>query len=319
MHDLKRELRNKAVDIPTAVLLNRRKVAESEITERSGDHLWLVLDRFEERPKPFYVVDGQHRLCAFAELAAEDHEQWRDYCFLFVCMVGATDIQEMRQFYVVNSTAKSVLTDLAFTLLKQLAEHNPKVLESLTAQDKAWQVLGQEIAEAVALNIPWQGRMRFASDRKGTTTVTNSAFVASLKPVLTQSIAFKSQGPKSQAEILSAYWCGIQRCLPDPFEKPQDFALQKGPGRFSLHSVFGHVFEYLRATGQPVTTPESYEGVLKSPLQQLEGDTPSGAKVGGVDFWRSQDGAASLYGNHSGRRVLAARINALLPAIPLGQ
>jgi hypothetical protein len=34
-------------------------------------------------------------------------------------MIGAGELEEMRQFYVVNSTAKSVRTDLVLDLLKQ--------------------------------------------------------------------------------------------------------------------------------------------------------------------------------------------------------
>ncbi len=318
VNDLKRELRGNAVDLPTAILLNRRDVKLEDLTEVSDGQRFLLLDQQEQNPEPFYVVDGQHRLCALQELSFDDYLRWQDFPLPFVCMVGATEIQEMRQFYVVNSTAKSVKTDLAYLLIKQQAEQDPRVLESLVAQDKAWQVTGQEIVEAVAERAPWQGRIRFANDRKGNTTVTNSAFITSLRPLLSQSLVFRSQCAGQQAEILAAYWRGIQRCLPEPFDNPQEYALQKGPGIFSLHSVFAHVFEYLRATGLAVTDPESYQSVMEELLQQLEGDTPSGERVFGVDFWRSSDGGASIYSSHAGRRVLAARIEKMLPTIPLG-
>ena len=44
----------------------------------------------------------------------------------FVCVLGASEREEMEQFYVVNSTAKSVRTDLAYDLLKQRAENDPR-------------------------------------------------------------------------------------------------------------------------------------------------------------------------------------------------
>ena len=40
-------------------------------------------------------------------------------------MIGADETEEMTQFYVINSTAKSVRTDLALDLLKQRAENDP--------------------------------------------------------------------------------------------------------------------------------------------------------------------------------------------------
>ena len=96
---------------------------------------------------------------------------------------------------------------------------------------------------------------------------------------------------------------------------PRAYALQKGPGVFALHSVFGHVFEYMRAEGLSAFSPEAYAYVMEKPLQNLEGETPAGALVSGSDFWRSREGAAAAYSSHAGRRVLSARIQNLLPVI----
>ena len=51
--------------------------------------------------------------------------RWGEILIPFVCMIGAGERQEMEQFYVVNSNAKSVRTDLAMDLLKQRAESDP--------------------------------------------------------------------------------------------------------------------------------------------------------------------------------------------------
>ena len=51
-------------------------------------------------------------------------------------MLGATENEEMAQFYIVNSKAKSVRTDLALELLKQLTERNPEMMEALTERER---------------------------------------------------------------------------------------------------------------------------------------------------------------------------------------
>jgi hypothetical protein len=78
-----------------------------------------------------YVVDGQHRTAALCELVEEDPVAWSPFSLPFVCMSGASERQEMGQFYVVNSTAKSVRTDLAYDLLKQRAESDPGLARAL--------------------------------------------------------------------------------------------------------------------------------------------------------------------------------------------
>ena len=121
VNDLQKALRENEVDLPTAVLLNLRGVSVDDVTEDAGGHRYLVVER-RDWPSPFYIVDGQHRLRALERLAAEEgaYERWRHYPIPFVCVVGANELQEMEQFYVVNSTAKSVKTDLALDLLREL-------------------------------------------------------------------------------------------------------------------------------------------------------------------------------------------------------
>lgn len=92
---------------------------------------------FHPNDRDLYVVDGQHRIAALAKLVEQDPDKWRTYQVPFVCMIGATEMEEMRQFYVVNSAAKSVRTDLALDLLKQQAENDPDLMASLVERARA--------------------------------------------------------------------------------------------------------------------------------------------------------------------------------------
>lgn len=93
----------------------------------------------------FHVVDGQHRVLALVKLIEEDPERWCHFQIPYVCLLGATEEEEMEQFYIVNSTAKSVKTDLALALLKQRAEKDPSVYEALQERGRDWMVDGQAI------------------------------------------------------------------------------------------------------------------------------------------------------------------------------
>jgi hypothetical protein len=99
------------VDLPTAVLLSVRDGAGTIVGEMGE----AGVTTFRPNGHELFVVDGQHRIEALSKLVDENEDKWSGYQIPFVCTVGADEIEEMTQFYVVNSTAKSVRTDLAST------------------------------------------------------------------------------------------------------------------------------------------------------------------------------------------------------------
>jgi hypothetical protein len=47
----------------------------------------------------FHVVDGQHRVAALKKLMEDDRDGgWDEFLIPFICMVGATEPEEMEQF-----------------------------------------------------------------------------------------------------------------------------------------------------------------------------------------------------------------------------
>lgn len=310
VNQLVKELREDRVDLPTSILVNLRDFEEERnlVLHNGKIHLRLGME-------PLYVVDGQHRVAALARLVEEDPERWEDYEIPFVCMIGADALEEMREFYVVNSTAKSVRTDLAFDLLKQQAESDPKVMDYAIETGQGWKVEGQTLAEELARTPLWRGLIRFPREPKASTTVSSSSMVTSLKPLL--SSAYFSQVPvPSQVKVLNAYWHGIRQVIPEPFEEPADYALQKGLGAMIMHGFLVYVLENVNSRGDSVIEAQSYAKVLEPVLENLQGDTASGVPVSGADFWLSgSEGAAGSYSSSAGRRVLMAKLKALLPPI----
>jgi DGQHR domain-containing protein len=305
------DLRDRKIDLPTAILLNLRDFTPAKNLVRDGRVTRLVLDGSE-----VYVVDGQHRVEALSKLVAGDPDAWSGFQIPFVCMLGATEREEMEEFYIVNSTAKSVRTDLALDLLKQRAESNPDVMTALIERGQAWKVKSQTVVEELEKVSPvWRGRVRFPGEPQGETTIASTGLVASLRGPL-GSPYFGSVTTDNQVKILDAYWQGVRRVLPDAFDNPPAFVIQKGSGVLVMHGLLVSVIELVRSKGWSVIEPGSYARALEDPLMRLEGDTAEGEVVSGADFWRSgPSGAAGTYSSNAAKRVLIAKLRALMPAM----
>ncbi len=270
---------------------------------------------FQPGGHELFVVDGQHRIEALAKLVAENPDKWDRYAVPFVCMLGAGEIEEMTSFYVVNSTAKSVRTDLALDLLKQRAESDPELMASLVEKGENWKVEGQTIAEALAQTRLWRGRVRFPGEPKAETTIGSAGMVGSLKQLLATPY-FEAISNENRIRILTAYWEGIEQSIPEAFKEPSEYAIQKSTGVMILHALLISVIELLRSRGQSVVEPESFAGVVGPALAKLEGDTANGDVARGSDFWLAgAHGAAGSFSSNAGRRVLRSRLKAELPKV----
>lgn len=309
---LRDALARRRVDLPTAVLLNMRDFDSATSIEEEDGRRYLHLTEH------LHVVDGQHRIAALERLLEEDADRWSTFRIPFVCMLGATQGQEMEQFYVVNSTAKSVRTDLAYDLLKQQAEADPEVFNALEERGEAWKVRAQAIVEQLVADSPiWQNRVRFSGDPKAATTVGNAGLANSLKQLLSMPF-FEGAQLADQVRIVDAYWRGVRAVLGECFDDPTDFTIQKTTGVHVLHALLPSVIERVRSFTWSVVDPDAYKQVLREPLSDLEGDSADGNLVRGVDFWRvGIRGAAGSFSSNAGRRVLVAKIKAKLPAVEI--
>lgn len=314
INQLASDLRKDRTDLPTAVLLNIRNRDAHDAVDRHRLDLHRLADT--RASSKFYVVDGQHRVLALEKLMEEDAERWAHFSIPFVCLLGADEEEEMRQFYIVNSTAKSVKTDLALTLLRRLAIGDDDIYTALQERGRQWQVDGQSLVERLASESTiWKERIRLPSMAKGETTISSASFVASLKPLLA-SPYFGALKPDLQLKVLDAYWRGIRDILRPAFDEPTGFAIQKGVGVIVLHAVLPHVLELVRNQGLTTTDPLSYKSILENTLTKLQGENGDGETVDGIDFWAAAPkGAAGSYSSSAGRRVFAAKLRQLLPHV----
>jgi DGQHR domain-containing protein len=305
-----RDLTENRVDLPTSVLLNLRTFKpETHLLVRDGQ------EYFSPNDEKLYVVDGQHRVEALSRLVQMDADRWSSYEIPFVCMLGADEREEMEQFYVVNSTAKSVRTDLALYLLKQRAESDVDIMKSLIERGESWKVKAQTLVEELSATPVWRSRIRLPGDPQGDTTITSSGMAASLKPLLGTPY-FGAITIGNQVKVLDAFWQGVREVIPEAFDQPSDYVLQKATGVMAMHALLISLIEYVRSKGQSVIEAASYAPPIRLALLELEGDTGSGDLARGVDFWKAgPDGAAGSFSSNAGRRVLAVKLRALLPKV----
>ncbi len=309
---LARDLRLGRVDLPTALLLNLRAYDPSVnlVDDGQGRKMLHLTD------EALWEVDGQHRCEGLKAALEDDWDRFHGYSVPFVIGLGWDKNEEMRQFFVVNSTAKSVPTTIAYDLLAELGHTVPGLIDEIEEQGRSWQVQGQELARELADKSDiWRNRIRFSNQPLATTTVPSAGFVNSLRPIL-NSAYFNRLAPGAQARVLDAYWEGQRQILPAVFQHPQDYVLQKSLGVQVMHSIFNDVLEVVRDQQDSVTDAKAYADVLGSAMMDLLGDTREGVQVAGVEFWLSgEKGAAGAFSSSAGRRVLTARLRGALPKI----
>ena len=315
INELANDLIKGRVDLPTSILLNvRGRDARSALRDGTLDLTRLKSSKSEYA---FHVVDGQHRIKALEKLILEEDPMvWSKYQMAFVCMLGADEREEMEQFYIINTKAKPVRTDLAYELLSMRSKDDETVIDALAEKGQDWIVKSQDIVHRLSdTSPPWRGRIRFAAMEKGNTILPAASMVTSLKPLLSSSY-FGMLAPEQQVNIIDAFWRGLRKIMPEPFDEPNSYALQKGVGVIVLHTALVSILELIKSDGQSVLEAESYEAVLAEPLRILQGDDSYGVPVSATDFWRvAPHGAAGSYSSSAGRRVLIAKIQSSLPRV----
>jgi len=269
-----------------------------------------------DRDLELWVYDGQHRREGLVRLL-ERHGGFDDFPVPVSLTLGLDTQSEMTEFYEVNTNAKNVSTNLAFTLLSKMAEEDPDLRDALVGADRDWITRGQAvIKELEGLEGPWKGRFQYANTRKKRgdgSIMPMPQFVRSLKPVLDMPL-LKRADPLTVANVINAFWLGVAKVLPEAFENPEGYQIQKGQGTVALHRVFPQVIEVVRSRGGKLGEPNSYAEVLAD-LPALNGTVVEDGNmvaVDGADYWKTGSVASGFSGD-AGRRRLASLIQTLLP------
>ena len=303
---LAREILEQSVDLPTAVLLSLRTNPFQEFIA-SDDDFTINISDFEDIK--FYIVDGQHRVESLKKAIHDDPTHGTEITKIkipFVCMLGANESQEMHQFHIVNTKAKPVSTSLAFALLKERSKTDAEFSRLFEEKGQKWKIDAQNITEKIcAQDGIWHNRIRLPNMEKGITTTTSANFAKSLKPVLDSYTLKKEPNIDQKVQIVTAYWNAVSRAVPEAFDQPLKYNIQKGLGVEIIHGIYPAIADSVRGTGNSLYKYDSYTEYLKNGLLELSGINGSNQQVTGADFWRTGSaGAAGSFSAAAGKRRL---------------
>ena len=242
--------------MPVAGLLNVRekgvlKFRDGMLTIPEGTRVW--------------VVDMQHRLRGLVRAREEKILRGEQFWFPVVITEGLSQIDEAAQFYIINTKAKKM--DVALT--RRLLIENNRIKD--LADVKEWEITAVrmtiELNRSVKGN-PWYGAIRQPNeDRLEVHVATEKSFVSSLRQLL---ISGRFKQHRRTAKKLAAYWSAIRAILPEAFQEPKRYMIQRTPGMF--------VFNYFMA---PIFLTRYKEKDFPRKLR--------GLRKLGPDFWRRRN------------------------------
>lgn len=279
---------------PTAVTLAaRRELQYDENTLK----LTLPLD------EKLQIVDGQHRIEGLRYAIEEKGEDYlRDFPIPFVIMETPSRMVEMIQFRTINGTAKAVRTDLVNAILTATAAASGDVFVS--EKDK-WRVIVTRVVDRLDKDpeSPWHGLILMpdeAGSPKGSDgkVVRATSFMTSLKPVYDALEYFRFLKERNDLkgksdlvfEVVAPFWSALMEVVPDAFEEPKQYVIQKTPGLFSLHKL-------LTADLIPYMSKNDMDDWKVEHFIRILGQSPEITDPG---FWHKNSGRASAYGSMKG-------------------
>lgn len=281
---------------PNAVLLGSRKPL-----------LFDAMSRRLELPSDpvLRIIDGQHRIEGLRYAIYEKQETHLAFLPIPVVIVEIQDrTEEMNQFRIINGTAKSVRTDLVNAILTAIAEEQGA--DAIPEKD-LWKVVVTKAVDAVNRrdDSPWKDVLLMPDEvsvasNSGKITRATSA-ITSIRIIYNWLDQFGFLAGKDLngqadylADVLVAYWRAIRNVVPEAFEDPAEYVIQKTPGLFSLHyllrdSLLGSIYQGRRQWDEPT-------------FQEFIEESP---EISDADFWHKDASRASAYGSMKGFRELA--------------
>jgi len=165
------------------------------------------------------------------------------------------EYEEAKQFIIINKTQKGVRPDLAERFISKLArKEGVQSLYNLpraTTRDIEWRPRATDIVDILDQKTsdnenddfstnPWFGKIQLPNEAKGGTIISQKAFEDSLKPILNND-SLRSYSAAEMAIILVRFWRALQNLIPNVFDSPKDYVLQKTTGVFVLHRILPRV------------------------------------------------------------------------------
>lgn len=276
---------------PNAIILSSRK---SLSFDKQSSTLTLPY------AKQLRVVDGQTRIEGLRYAIEERGLKSIASMQIPVVITEVKNrLEELEQFRIINGTAKSVRTDLVNTILTALGA-------DVVPDKDHWKIAVTKVTEILESNpdSPWYKQLLMPNQTlkdHPDKIVRTTSFMQSIRPIYIwlSELNFanhKNLNERSAyvADILIAYWKAIKSVVPEAFENPDNYVIQKTPGLFALHMV-------LR---------DNLLGRIKGGLQEWDEPTFTrflkvSPEICDPNFWLKSSGHASVYGSMKGFKELA--------------
>ncbi len=298
-------LRDKRALLPTAILLSSRGELTFDEADRGGADGIGMLRLAED--EELFVVDGQHRLEGFRYVYLHHGAKEALSTMLPVVIIENMEkVEEITQFYVINTTARRIRTDLAHRLLLQLSMQDKSVENEIKEGGKTWRLRATRITDMLneVEGSPWYHRIKPPNAPNTADTklmvATEASFSASLRPILTSELADRLVDDKELVGVISNFWAALSELMPTAFKDPKKHVVQKTPGLYTLHMVAPLVFDIC---GDDLT-----KDAIKRVLTQAE-------DIFEDEFWQSVNGHAATANSMGAFRVLADDIKQALPRV----
>lgn len=268
--------------LPTAILVNSRIPLDFKETTRDIGTLHIT--------DTLYIIDGQHRFEAWRSMMDSPtlFEDWGNYEFPVILLSNFEELQEIEQFFVINSRQKKIKTDLAQRHLLMLAQREET--SGLIPESSRWQLHATKIVDILneQLDCIWKGKIVVPSDDsdlRRAKIISQSSFVSSLKPFFVGKLAVfdiskkPPTGDKLEewAKLLAKFWGNVAKIYPPAIENPHDYTLMKTVGVYSLHL-------FLQKELSRIDSPTKDETLIE--VDKLLSRAASGDF--GLSFWRSR-------------------------------
>ena len=266
---------------PTSILVNVRDSVKYEPKERFNGmelgHLTIPASA------KLIIIDGQHRVESLKQarrLIGKISENWakdiEEYP-LPITILKVDRMMEMVHFYIVNARQRSVPTDLAFELLREmvyrrtLPQNVAKSIRGLIKPSELWKAKAMEITNIINEDSRsvWRGRLqRVGEEREERHIAKAKSFAQSLQHIV-KDRTFSNMDDRILAQLLIDYWNAIYELYPEAFVEPGQYTITTYTGLNAFHMLFPFVYSTCVTRKGNITMD-----VMREVLSHLKMDTP---------------------------------------------
>lgn len=278
-------------DSNTSIICNIRNFKDTELIDENGNY-YLI---FDKKDIVLHVSEGQHRSAGYKSIMddLELKDAFKDIPIPVIFYLGEDIDHEKLTFFNTNFYQKSVPIN------------NKQELQIGILNVKESEVKSVELMKLIRNDSKvWEGKLIKPNSKIG--ILPSSGFTTSIKQHLATQAWFEMLEVTTIYTFLNAFWEAVKTTLPECFEEPEKFALQKAVGVNVMHSILPIIYQKIRDNGEKPDDPatwEKYLGYLKKHKSDNRETPPTPAN--GYKFWLTgKSGGAGRYSSAAGKAEL---------------